>query len=172
MHDLGRLKDEGLYRAGQIILKRKVNDGNVFRRLKMIISAKVQNSEGQHQVTLCTNDSVHSLTIPPKSTGFGSSANGGELLFLALATCYCNDIYREASKRGLKVEQVEVGVSGEFGAEGEPAKNVSYRAKVTTQASEAEIQALMTHTDRVAEIQNTLRQETPVILCGIEVVTL
>lgn len=138
----------------------------------MKVSAKVQNSKGQHHVTLSTNDNVHNLVIHPKSTGFGSSTNGGELLFLALATCYCNDIYREATKRGIKVEKVEVEVEGEFGAEGEPAKNVSYRAKVTAQANEKQIQELMTHTDRVAEIQNTLRQETPVILGGIEVVTI
>jgi organic hydroperoxide reductase OsmC/OhrA len=137
----------------------------------MKISARVQNSEGQHRVTLRTNDNVHSLTIPPKPTGLGSSANGGELLFLALATCYCNDVYREAAKRGLKVEQVDVEVEGDFGAEGEPARNVTYRAKVKAQASEAEIGALMSHTDRVAEIQNTLRVETPVVLVGIDVVT-
>ena len=137
----------------------------------MKISAKVQNSEDQHHVTLRTNDNVHSLSIPPRPTGFGSSANGGELLFLALATCYCNDIYREAGKRGLKVEHVEVEVAGEFGAEGEPARNVSYRAKVTAQASEAQIRELMSHTDRVAEIQNTLRVETPVTLSSIEVVS-
>ncbi|CAG0932965.1 hypothetical protein TFLX_02827 [Thermoflexales bacterium] len=137
----------------------------------MKISAQVQNSEGQHTVSLRTNDNVHSLVIPPKPTGFGSSANGGELLFLALATCYCNDIYREAAKRGLKVEHIEVEVEGEFGAEGEPARNVSYRAKVTAQAGEAEIRELMSHTDRVAEIQNTLRHGIPVALSGIEVVT-
>jgi len=68
----------------------------------MRMGARVQNSQGRHEVTLRTNESVHSLTIPPKPAGFGSSANGGELLFLALATCYCNDVYREAAKRGLK----------------------------------------------------------------------
>lgn len=137
----------------------------------MKIRATVQNSEGRHHVTLRTNDNVHSITIPPKSTGFGSSANGGELLFLALATCYCNDIYREAAKRAIKVEQVEVEVEGAFGAEGEPAKQVSYRAKVTAQANEEQIRELMIYTDRVAEIQNTLRVETPVVLSSIEVVT-
>ena len=136
----------------------------------MSISARVQNSECQHHVTLRTNENVHSIVIPPKPTGFGSSANGGELLFLALATCYCNDIYREAAKRELKVEHVEVEVEGDFGAEGEPAQNVTYRAKVAAQASEAEIRELMNQTDRVAEIQNTLRVETPVLLSGIEVV--
>jgi organic hydroperoxide reductase OsmC/OhrA len=131
----------------------------------------VQSSEGQLFVTLRTNDNIHSLAIPPKPTGFGSSANGGELLFLALATCYCNDIYREAAKRGMKVGRVEVKAEGDFGAEGEPAKNVTYSAKVTARASESEIRELMRHTDRVAEIQNTLRAKTPVTLSRVEAVT-
>lgn len=136
----------------------------------MKISARVQNSEGNHQVALQTNDSVHSIDIAPKPSGFGSSANGGELLFLALATCYCNDIYREAEKRGIQVERVEVEVAGEFDAEGEPAKNVTYRAKVQARASETEIRELMSETDKVAEIQNTLRTETPVLLRDTEAV--
>ncbi len=130
----------------------------------MKISARVINSEGQHHVTLSTNENTHSIEIPPRPAGFGSSANGGELLFLALATCYCNDIYREAAKRGIKVERVEVQVAGEFGAEGEPAKNVTYQAKVTAQASEEAVRELMKYTDQVAEIQNTLRVGTPVRL--------
>ena len=136
----------------------------------MKISAEVQNSHGQHQVTLSTNGNPHSIVIPPKVSGFGSSASGGELLFLALATCYCNDIYREAAKRGIQVEQVEVTVEGQFGAEGGPATDVTYRAKVVAHATEAEIRELMQHTDTVAEIQNTLRVQTPVTLDHIEAV--
>jgi len=136
----------------------------------MKITAKVENSKDNHQVTLQTNDNIHAIVIPPKSAGYGSSANGGELLFLALATCYCNDIYREAAKRNILVERVEVEVDGDFGAEGEPAKNVTYRARVTTQANEEEIRELMKFTDTVAEIQNTLRIETPVVLSEIDVV--
>lgn len=134
----------------------------------MRIVAQVQNSEGKHNVSLQTDSSVHPLTIQPKSTGFGSSANGGELLFLALATCYCNDIYREATQRGIKVVSVDVTVEGDFGKAGEPARNVMYSAKVSAQASESEIADLMKHTDTVAEIHNTLRVETPVRLDRIE----
>lgn len=136
----------------------------------MKISAKLENSRNNHQVTLQTNDNVHSIAIPPKSTGYGSSANGGELLFLALASCYCNDIYREAAKRNIKVERVEVHVEGEFGAEGEHAKNITYQARVFAQASEEEIREMMEFTDTVAEIQNTLRIGTPVVLSQIEVI--
>ena len=59
-------------------------------------------------------------------------------------------------------------VDGDFDAEGEPAKNVVYRAKVTAQASEDDICEMMKFTDTVAEIQNTLRIETPVVLTEIE----
>jgi uncharacterized OsmC-like protein len=136
----------------------------------MKISAQVQNSKGSHKVTLRTNNNEHSIEIAPKPTGFGSSANGGELLFLALATCYCNDLYREAAKRNIQVERMEVEVDGEFGGEGEHAKNITYRAKVAAQASEEEIRELMNFTDGVAEIQNTLRRGIPVTLSKIEVI--
>jgi organic hydroperoxide reductase OsmC/OhrA len=134
------------------------------------IRARVQNSYGEHHATLTTNGNTHSIVIPPKASGFGSSANGGELLFLALATCYCNDVYREAAKRGIQVTRVEVEVEGQFGAEGEPATHVTYRAKVVARAAEAEIRELMQHADTLAEIQNTLRVQTPVTLDHIEAV--
>ena len=137
----------------------------------MKIKANIQNSQGQNHVILTTNDNSHSIIIPPKSSGLGSSVNGGELLFLALATCYCNDIYREAAKRNIPVEKVEVEVSGDFGAEGEGAKNVSYSTKVHAKGTEEEIRKLMEYTDTVAEIQNTLRAGTEVKLSGIEIVT-
>jgi uncharacterized OsmC-like protein len=129
----------------------------------MKFSARVKNSRNNHQVTLKLGDREQSLSIAPKLTG-GSSISGGELLFLALATCYCNDIYREAAKRDIKVESVEVEVDGDFEAEGKPASNIVYRAKVSTNASQEEIRELLRHTDIVAEIQNTLRVGTPVKL--------
>jgi organic hydroperoxide reductase OsmC/OhrA len=117
---------------------------------------------------LTTNDQTRSLAVPPKTSGLGSSANGGELLFLALATCYCNDIYREAEKQGIRVESVDVTVEGEFGAPGEPARDVAYRARVIARASADEIRSLMQATDRIAEIQNTLRVATPVTLAELD----
>lgn len=136
----------------------------------MKIQARVQNRYGKHHASLTTDGTTQSIDIPPKASGYGSSANGGELLFLALATCYCNDLYREAAKRGILVEQVEVEVEGQFGAAGEPATGVTYRAKLAAHASEAEIRDLMQQTDALAEIQNTLRVQTPVILDQIEAV--
>ena len=86
------------------------------------------------------------------------------MLFLALATCYCNDLYREAAKRGIEIEGLQVKVAGEFGGEGEPARNVTYWASVEAKASEEEVLDLMRFTDMVAEIQNTLRCSSPIAL--------
>ena len=136
----------------------------------MKIKAHIDNGKGEHHIALTTDGNVHSILIPPKPSGFGSSTNGGELLFLALATCYCNDIYREAAKRNITVERVEVDVNGDFGAAGEHAQNVTYRAQVHAKGTAEEIHALMEYTDTVAEIQNTLREGFLVKLTDIEVI--
>lgn len=138
----------------------------------MRISAHVHNRQGIHEVTLRTNESEHQIQIPPRVNGFGSSANGGELLLLALATCYCNDIYREAAKRGIEVVDVKVDVEGDFRAEGEAGRNLAYRARISARAGEEQIRALAADTDLVAEIQNTMRAGTPVTLGEVEAISL
>jgi uncharacterized OsmC-like protein len=133
------------------------------------ISSQVEHRPGYHVVTCTTNDNDHAINIPPKSEGSGSSVNGGELLFLALATCYCNDLYREAAKRNIVVKRVEVEVRGEFDeAPGSPAENITYHALIEAEASEADILELAKHTDTVAEIQNTLRKGMDVMLATVK----
>ena len=83
---------------------------------------------------------------------------------LSLATCFCNDLYREAAKRNIEISSVEVTTTGEFGAEGEPGTNFKYSATVKANVPEAEIQALVRHTDSVAEVHNTLRKGINVTL--------
>jgi len=128
------------------------------------IAARVTNARDSHTAEVATDGAARTIAIPPKASGFGSSANGGELLFLALATCYCNDLYREAAARGMTLRAVEVEVEGEFGGRGEPARDIRYRARVEADATSEEVASLLADTDRVAEIQNTLRRGCPVTL--------
>jgi organic hydroperoxide reductase OsmC/OhrA len=137
----------------------------------MYITANVTNRQGSHTVHLKSGEREHAISMPSKPDGFGSHVNGGELLLLALATCYCNDLYREARKRGFAIDGVDVEVAAEFGGEGEPVSNISYRANVITAAPKEKIFDLMTYTDSVAEIQNTLRQSTEITLTKCEVHT-
>lgn len=123
----------------------------------MLVEAHVQNRPLEHEVLLRTDGRSHSITIAPKESGSGSSANGGELLVLAIATCYCNDLYREAASLDIQLRSVEVTARATFGGPGEPASRISYSARVESDAPADVIQQLLAHTDRVAEVHNTLR---------------
>lgn len=117
-----------------------------------------------HEVVVCTNEDSQQVAIPHKPSGYSSAVNGGELLTLAIATCFCNDLYREAAKRNIHITSIEVEASGEFNAEGGSGENISYTAKVVADASPEEIDELVRHTDTVAEIHNTLRKGVAVRL--------
>ena len=134
----------------------------------MTIRAHIQNEANNHQVTLTTNEHTHNIDIAAKNSGQGSSVNGGEMLLLSLATCYCNDVYREAAKIDVEILSIEVEVTGEFGGVGEPARNLRYAAKAKARnTSEQVVLDLLLQTDEVAEVQNTLRLGLPVILSNV-----
>jgi len=124
----------------------------------MKISATIKSKVNSLETIVQTNDSSKQISIQPKPKGQGSSINGGELLLLSVATCFCNDLYREAAKRKINLEHVEVIATGEFGAEGEPGFNFQYKANIQADISDEEIKSLIEHTDKVAEIHNTLRK--------------
>ena len=123
----------------------------------MHISALVRNAHGSHDVHVATANSTKALDVPCRQGGLGSSINGGEFLMLALATCYCNDLYREATRLGISIESCEVEASADFEGVGLAAKNIQYRARVVSGASAETVTRLLRETDAVAEVHNTLR---------------
>ena len=131
----------------------------------MVISATIRNSFQQNEIAVATEGNRKTIVIPAKTDGYGSSVNGGELLFLALATCFCNDTYREAARRKMNIHSVDVTVTGHFGREGEPAGNIHYDVIVLApNHSQKEIRDLVRHVDKVAEVHNTLRLGATVAL--------
>lgn len=132
----------------------------------MKIAARVSNTHSGHKVEVETEGRRQSITIAPKDAGRGSSINGGELLFAALATCFCNDLYREASKRGIDVESVDIEVTGTFGNPGEPARDISYSVQVHADETQSTIDDLVRATDSMTEIQNTVRAG-----CAVRLIT-
>lgn len=130
----------------------------------MQITATVVSSAGRHDVAVRTGAVSQSLQVAPKATGPGSSVNGGEFLMLALATCYCNDLYREAQRLGIPIEGAEVEASADFPGIGLAATNIAYRARVRSPAPAAQVERLLRETDAVAEVHNTVRSGVPVRL--------
>ena len=123
----------------------------------MEISAVVKNATTGHEVVVRTGSSSQSLSVPAKPAGRGSGVNGGEFLMLALATCYCNDLYREAERLRIPIDGAEVEAVAEFPGVGLAATNIQYRAKVQSSAPASEVARLLRETDAVAEVHNTVR---------------
>jgi uncharacterized OsmC-like protein len=136
----------------------------------MTVSARVQNRPNVNDVTVSTHGRARSLSIPSSSDKRGFDVSGGELLLLALATSYLNDLYREAEHMGIDVREVDVEAAGDFDEPGQPPTNVRYHVRVTAAASEREIRSLMIHTDSVAEVQNAIRDRIPVRLGHTEAI--
>ena len=131
----------------------------------MRITALVDNSPAAHQVAVATDGASRPLGIPGKPGG-GSAVNGGEFLMLALATCYCNDLYREAGRLGIRLDGVQVEASADFPGVGLAATNIRYRATVQSSAPPEDIARLLAETDAVAEVHNTIRAGCPVEMDG------
>ena len=104
--------------------------------------------------------------------GMGLGFNGGELLLLAIGGCYCNDLFREASKRGMVIKSVQVDVEADWGGEPVRAQYVTLSPRIEAEANEAAILDLITSTDRIAEIPNSLRLGTPVQLRDPQAITI
>jgi uncharacterized OsmC-like protein len=135
------------------------------------MTARIDNRPGEHLAEVATGDAAaRTIAIPARDGAPGSGVSGGELLLLALATCFGDDVYREAATRGIPVDGVEVTAEADFPAAGSPASAVRYAARVTSPASEEVLRELLAHTDPVAEIQATVRGAIPVELTAIEIV--
>lgn len=80
----------------------------------MTIAAPLKNSLHHYEVLVETDGNNKKIVIPAKAMGCVSAINGGELLFTALATCFCNELYCEATKRKIEIRAVEVTVTGNF----------------------------------------------------------
>lgn len=123
----------------------------------MEISAKVVSSLDGVEVRVATGASLQTLAVPAKATGRGSAVNGGEFLTLAVATCYCNDLYREAERLGIAISACEVIATALFNGIGQGAASIRYAARVESSAAQERIEQLLSETDRRAEVHNTLR---------------
>lgn len=122
----------------------------------MQITARVINTASRHDTEVSTAGAARPLAVAGRAGG-GSAVNGGEFLMLALATCYCNDLYREAARLRIVLDHVEVEAGAEFDGIGLAARDITYRARLVSPAAPALIEQLLRETDAVAEVHNTLR---------------
>ena len=135
----------------------------------MEYTASMRSTARNQEVTVSAGGQGRTLEVPPRTGAPGSAVSGGELLFLALATCATNDVYREAAARSVPIDAVDVEVTGWFDAAGAHARDVSYRVSVVSPAPEEQVRELVAHVDAIAEVHGSLRSGTAVRLAEVRV---
>lgn len=127
-----------------------------------MLTVETRNIVGR--VTAVGSAGPYTLVVdrPLGAGGDGLGFNGGQLLFLAIAGCVSNDLFREASARGIPLDSVRVVVEGDF--TGEPAVSIPvvYRVEIAGKAPDEALEELVRDVDAIAEIPNSLRRGTPV----------
>ena len=104
------------------------------------------------------------LTVdrPAAAGGGGLGFNGGQLLYLAIAACWSNDLYREAATLGIELDGVEVSVDGDFPARSEGSTPIAMEVTIRSAAPEARLRELVAEVERVAEIPRAIRESPPI----------
>ena len=99
---------------------------------------------------------------PTGAGGRGLGFSGGQLLNLAVAGCVSNDLFREAARRGIRLDRVRGVADSDYGREPATSSAIEYDVEVSGDASEEALADLVAHVDRIAEIPNSLRRGTDV----------
>ena len=104
---------------------------------------------------------------PSDEGGAGVGFNGGQLLYLAVAGCISNDLFREALAEGITLTNVRVTVRGDFAGDPAVSEEINYDVEIDGNAAPERLGTLAQHVDEIAEIPNSLRGGTPVHLDSI-----
>ncbi len=132
-----------------------------------MFEVEVRNVAGE--AAAIGNAGPYTLVVdrPIGAGGRGMGFNGGQLLYLAVAGCVSNDLFREAKVIGIDLDRVRVLVRGDFGGDPAVSTQIAYEVEIVGNASTERLRALVAHVDRIAEIPNSLRGGTAVSLSAI-----
>ena len=96
--------------------------------------------------------------------GRGLGFNGGQLLNLAVAGCVSNDLFREAAKRGIRLDRVRVVADSDYAGSPAITTLIEYEIELSGDASDEALADLVAYVDEIAEIPNSIRRGTEVRL--------
>ena len=122
-------------------------------------------------VTAVGSAGTYTLVVdrPVEAGGGGLGFNGGQLLYLAVAGCVSNDLFREARAAGITLTHVRVQVRGDFTGDPPVSDAIQYEVEIAGDAPAERLEALVALVDSIAEIPNSLRRGTPVRLATMRV---
>lgn len=108
---------------------------------------------------------------PAAAGGGGLGFSGGQLLYLSIAACISNDLYREGAARGIAVSGVTVDVDGDFPEPGSPSTPVAVEVDLAGDAPAERLRELLDHVVELAEIPRSMRGTTEITVTARSIET-
>jgi putative redox protein len=136
----------------------------------MPFEVETQSLDGQATAVGAAGPYTVIVDRPASAGGGGLGFNGGELLYLAVAGCVSNDLFREAQAAGIALRRVRARARGDFTGDPAVSTEITYEVDVEGDAPAEGLRALVEAVDRIAEIPNSLRGGTRVRLAGTNAV--
>jgi hypothetical protein len=133
-----------------------------------VLEVEVRNIAGE--ATAVGSAGPYTLVVdrPGDDGGRGLGFNGGQLLYLAVAGCVSNDLFREA--RGDRPRPgADPCPRRLIGGDPAVSGDVEYDVELDGDAPADRLEALVRRVDEIAEIPNSLRRGTPVRLGAVRV---
>ena len=131
-----------------------------------MVEVEIRNVSGEPAAIGSAGPYTVVMDRPVDGGGRGVGFNGGQLLYLAIAGCISNDLFREAHAVGIRLEDVRVVVRGDFNGEPAVSTPIEYDVELSGDGSAQLLRELVARVDEIAEIPNSLRRGTAVTLAG------
>jgi len=128
----------------------------------MSFDVEISNIAGQVTAVGAAGPFTVVVDRPAEAGGGGRGFNGGQLLYMAIAGCVSNDLFREAAAMGVALDRVVVRVTGDFIGSPAVSTDVGYEVEISGDAPPETLRELVGRVDRIAEIPNSLRSGTSV----------
>jgi putative redox protein len=131
-----------------------------------MVEVEIRNVSGEPAAIGSAGPYTVVMDRPVDGGGRGVGFNGGQLLYLAIAGCISNDLFREAHAAGIRLEDVRVVVRGDFSGEPAVSTPIEYDVELSGDGSAQLLRELVARVDEIAEIPNSLRRGTAVTLAA------
>ena len=134
--------------------------------------ATIRTISGMQSAVGISGSQTITVGRPVENGGDGLGYNGGQVLVLAVGTCFYNDLYDAADERGIKIRSIELEIRSGWAGDPVISSGIEISAKVEAEATTAEIEEMVHHVSTISTISNTVRQGTAVLLGSINAVSI
>ena len=130
--------------------------------------AKIRTISGMQSAVGWSGNQTITIGRSKDVGGDGIGYSGGQVLVLAVGTCFYNNLFYAADQRNIKIRNVELEVVSRWTEEPMVSSGIQINAKVEAEANSDEIQELILYASQASTVSNSVREGITVSMGDIQ----